>query len=94
MAVCDGTIFPATDTHFVCTGGGDQGNGQVWAYDPVARRSPCWWNRPAGRVLDNPDNITVGPDGAHYMCEDGGGEQFVVGVDDDGNLFKFAATIY
>ncbi|WDT75721.1 MAG: DUF839 domain-containing protein [Candidatus Manganitrophus sp.] len=46
----------------------------------------------SGGALDNPDSITVGPDDALYMCEDGGGEQFVVGVDDDGNLFKFAAT--
>jgi len=28
--------------------------------------------------------------GALYMCEDGGGEQFVVGVDGNGDLFKFA----
>lgn len=77
-------------SYFVCTGGGDQGNGQVWAYDPRRETVTLLVESTSGGALDNPDNITVGPDGALYMCEDGGGEQFVVGVDGNGDLFKFA----
>ena len=84
MWYADGLIY------FVCTGGGDQGNGQVWAYDPRREAVTLLVESTSGGALDNPDNITVGPDGALYMCEDGGGEQFVVGVDGNGDLFKFA----
>ncbi len=40
-------------------------------------------------MLDSPDNITVAPDGAIYLCEDGSGGNFVVGVDRNGDLFPF-----
>jgi secreted PhoX family phosphatase len=41
-----------------------------------------------GFVLAAPDNITVGPDGRLYLCEDGSGLEKVVGVNHDGELFE------
>jgi secreted PhoX family phosphatase len=79
----DGLIY------FVASGGGDMGNGQVWAYDPRRETVTLLVESTAEGVLDNPDNITVAPDGTLYLCEDGGGVDFVVGVDHDGNLFPF-----
>lgn len=40
-----------------------------------------------GFVVAAPDNITVGPDGRLYLCEDGNGIEKVVGVNQKGELF-------
>jgi secreted PhoX family phosphatase len=76
--------------YFVCTSGGDTANGQVWAHDPAAGTVTLVVESVAESELDNPDNITVSPDGSLYLCEDGAGEQYVVGVTRDGGLVKFA----
>jgi len=76
--------------YFVCTSGGDRRNGQVWVHDPRAGTVMLVIESIAESELDNPDNITVSPDGSLYLCEDGDGEQFVVGVTPKGGLFKFA----
>lgn len=41
-----------------------------------------------GYVHAAPDNITVGPDGRLYLCEDGSGVEKVVGINHDGELFE------
>jgi len=41
-----------------------------------------------GFVVAAPDNITVGPDGRLYLCEDGSGLEKVVGVNREGELFE------
>src|SRR5690606_18951764 len=41
-----------------------------------------------GYVHAAPDNVTVGPDGRLYLCEDGSGVEKVVGLNSDGELFE------
>jgi secreted PhoX family phosphatase len=41
-------------------------------------------------LLDFPDNLIMAPWGDLLVCEDGWGEQYVVGVTPDGNLYRFA----
>lgn len=43
-----------------------------------------------GFVVAAPDNITVGPDGRLYLCEDGSGVEKIVGVSHSGQLFEVA----
>jgi hypothetical protein len=43
-----------------------------------------------GFVLAAPDNITVGPDGRLYLCEDGSGIEKIVGVSHSGQVFEVA----
>jgi uncharacterized protein len=57
-----------------------------WTTDSVARNG--------GFVVAAPDNITVGPDGRVYLCEDGSGLEKVVGVTRDGELFEVAHNLY
>ena len=40
--------------------------------------------------FDAPDNITMSPYGGLMMCEDGLGEQHILGTTEDGEVFKFA----
>ncbi|WP_414564623.1 MULTISPECIES: alkaline phosphatase PhoX [unclassified Anabaena] len=68
-----------------------RGNGQVWAYDPAKEELTLVVEAsPSGNFLDEPDNITVAPWGDLFLCEDGGGVQYVVGVNQDGEVYQFA----
>ncbi|MDJ0707509.1 MAG: DUF839 domain-containing protein [Leptolyngbyaceae cyanobacterium MO_188.B28] len=85
----DGSLY------FICTNGGMLPFGQIWRYTP--RRNPkrggklelfVQPNDP--RILDFPDNLIVSPSGDLMVCEDGYGEQFVVGVTPKGETYPFA----
>jgi secreted PhoX family phosphatase len=65
-------------------------NGQVFRYDPVKNQLELHVYIPVGGVFDQPDNIVVTPFGGAFLCEDGGGDQYVVGVDGQGATFPFA----
>lgn len=89
--------------YFVCSNGGDAGRGQVFAYDPLDNTVTLFVESvqsPDGADADNggfllaaPDNVTVGPDGRVYLCEDGSGVEKVVGVGLDGELFEVARNV-
>lgn len=63
--------------YFVDTEGGlpasDTGDpeGALWCYEPDKELLRCIYASPAQAVLDNPDNVTVGPGGGLLLCEDG-----------------------
>jgi hypothetical protein len=79
--------------YFVCTTGGAAGQGQVWSYNPDSEILMLVVESTGETELDNPDNITVGPDGSLYLCEDGDDAQYVVGVTPDGELFPFVLNL-
>ena len=89
--------------YFVCSNGGNAGRGQIFAYDPAEGTVTLFVESVAdtgGRYADNggfllaaPDNITVGPDGRLYVCEDGSGVEKVVGVGLDGELYEVAINL-
>ena len=80
--------------YFVCSNGGDLGAGQVFAYDPLASALTLVVESTSRALLDAPDNITVGPDGRLYLCEDGSGGDNIVAVDHDGSLAILAQNIW
>jgi secreted PhoX family phosphatase len=43
-----------------------------------------------GNIVDNADNVTVAPWGDLVICEDGSGEQFIVGITPQGKFYKLA----
>jgi uncharacterized protein len=43
--------------------------------------------------LDFPDNLTVSPQGALLLCEDGGGDQYLRGVTLRGEIFDFGLNL-
>ncbi|MBD2449307.1 DUF839 domain-containing protein [Nostoc sp. FACHB-152] len=86
--------------YFIATQGGPpafdstRGNGQVWVYNIAAQELTLLIEAsPSGEILDEPDNITVAPFGDLFLCEDGGGEQYVVGVNQKGELYQFAKNV-
>lgn len=89
----DGVVF------FVDTSGGAAGKGSVWAYVPGEEMLTALFVSPDAATADNPDNITVTPQGALLVCEDGGGISEndtlitgtrLLGIAQDGSSFVFA----
>ena len=97
----EGITWAEDAAYVVCTNGGGLRKGQVWKYVPSPEEGKQGEREQAGRLslfvesedpsaLDMPDNIGVAPWGDLVLCEDGGGEQFVVGVSPSGELYKLA----
>lgn len=86
--------------YFSCTSGGASDRGQIFALDPLTQELTLMVEavpEPAieGKyALAAPDNLTVGPDGCIYICEDGAGLEKIVGLNADGTLFEFARNIF
>ncbi|MBD1913400.1 MULTISPECIES: alkaline phosphatase PhoX [unclassified Leptolyngbya] len=88
------------DGHFyiTCTSGGDIPNGQVWRYTPGASHQDGGTlelfvqpNNP--QKLDYPDNLTMSPWGDLIVCEDGRGEQRLIGITPTGDLYPLARNV-
>jgi secreted PhoX family phosphatase len=90
----EGMWFGSGLVYLVCSSGGEEGAGQVFAHDPVADTLTLVVESTSREVLDAPDNITVGPDGRLYLCEDGSGGDNIVGVNADGEMFMTARNIF
>lgn len=76
--------------YFVSTDGGNAELGQVFAYNPSSNTVKLVVESTAQRELEAPDNITVAPFGDLFLCEDGDGDNYVVGVSQSGLLYQFA----
>jgi secreted PhoX family phosphatase len=87
--------------YFTATSGGQAGRGQVFRYVPSAFEGRKEEAKYPGQlelfiepnqqsVLDGPDNITVAPWGDLILCEDGSSDDFIVGVNMDGEVYKIA----
>lgn len=63
-------------------------SGQIWKYDPGRKciELVVMFNEP----YDQPDNITVSPHGFALACTDGDDDQWLVGINDQGDTFPFA----
>lgn len=86
---------------FTCTFGGSREKGQIWKLTPSAfegtpdeKKNPgyleLYLEPNDADLLENADNITVSPRGEIYVCEDGTVPQHIVGITQNGSLFKFA----
>ncbi|HLO88943.1 MAG TPA: alkaline phosphatase PhoX, partial [Nostocaceae cyanobacterium] len=86
----EGIFYGNGAIYFTCTSGGSSGDGQVWRYNPGNNTIELYLEPNSSGTLDNPDNIVVAPNGDIFMCEDGDGTDFIVGITPSGSLYKFA----
>ena len=93
--------FGLDRVYFACTNGGAIKKGQIWAYKPSLYEGQAQEEEDSGELtlfvesadpglLENADNLTVAPWGDLIVCEDGSGDQFLVGIQPDGSLYSFA----
>jgi secreted PhoX family phosphatase len=76
---------PAVDT--------GEPEGVIWCYDIDAETLTVIYESPAEAVLDNPDNVTVSPNGNLLLCEDGDLDGLrLAGLTLDGQVFPFAVN--
>lgn len=95
LALQDGVAY------FVASEAGDAEKGQVWSFTPNGDggKLKLLYESTDGSVLDQPDNITLSPNGAVLMCEDGDGEDVDGGTNwlrflsQKGKIFDFAQNI-
>jgi secreted PhoX family phosphatase len=86
--------------YFVASEAGDAEKGQVWSFTPDGDEGmlKLLYESTDGSVLDQPDNITVSPQGAIIMAEDGDGEDIDGGdnwlrvLTKKGEVFDFAQS--
>jgi hypothetical protein len=88
----EGIFFGNGRVYFTCTSGGNAGQGQLWAYDPISGRLELLYESPGAAEMSNPDNIAVSPRGTVAICEDGSGTTRMHAFTRAGQLFTFAQS--
>jgi secreted PhoX family phosphatase len=96
----EGMALQGGVAYFVGSEAGDKELGQVWSFTPDGDGGTLklLYESTDGSVLDQPDNITVSPNGAVVMCEDGdgedeGGDNWLRVLTPTGKVFDFARNI-
>ena len=90
--------------YFTCTAGGRSSAGQIWRYVPSSHEgTPEERNNPGTlelfiepndtRLLDSADNLTIAPWGDIFLCEDGPGDNRIIGVTRQGEIYDFARNV-
>ena len=89
MWYADGTVWFASSYERIP---GIEHVGQIWALDVAAQTITLVAYLPVTEpTFDSPDNITVAPWGQLILCEDGDGEQYLIGLEPStGQLWAFA----
>ncbi len=86
----EGIFYGGGYVYFTCKSGGSSGDGQIWRYSPANNTVELYIEPNNSGVLDNPDNIVVVPIRDIFLCEDGDGSDFILGITPGGTLYKFA----
>jgi uncharacterized protein len=100
----EGIFYGDAEVFIACTDGGEARKGQIWRYRPSpSEGTPGERDRPAtlelfiepndGTIIENADNLTVAPWGDLIVCEDGSGDDYLVGVTPAGEIYKFARNL-
>jgi secreted PhoX family phosphatase len=94
-------IFQGNDSiYWVCTNGGASKSGQVFRYYPSAVEGRTEEASDPGQLelfvepndselLDHGDNLCIAPWGDLIVCEDGLGANYLVGIKEDGEVYRF-----
>lgn len=99
-----GEMNGAEEVYIACTHGGEAQLGQIWKYRPSsAEGTPQEKNSPgtlelfveadSGTILDNGDNLTVSPWGDLIVCEDGTGDDYLLGITPAGEVYQLARNL-
>jgi hypothetical protein len=93
--------YGSDSIYFACTSGGLNRKGQIWRYFPskfegetneytLPGKLELFIEPDDGGVVDHADNLTIAPWGDVILCEDGSDEQFLLGVNSSGEIYKLA----
>ena len=97
----EGICYSKGAVYFDCTIGGQTGTGQIWRYFLSAYEGTSREEELPGKlelciepndkkIMEHPDQLTVAPWGDLLVCEDGRGEQFMLGITLQKRIYRFA----
>lgn len=86
----EGLCLGDDEVYWTCTNGGKAGKGQIFRYHLSRATVELFVESPGAGVLDYPDNLILSPFGDLIACEDGVGEQFLVGITPRGECYHLA----
>lgn len=100
----EGMWYGNDAVYFACTNGGFKKQGQIWKYTPSPEEGQSGEIQQPGmlelfiepndsNLVQNCDNLTVSPYGDLVVCEDGSGENFLVGVTPKGEVYRLARNV-
>ncbi len=86
----EGICYANKELYWTCTNGGKAQVGQIFRYNLAQATVELFLESPGAEVLDYPDNLVMSPFGDLIVCEDGKGEQFLIGITPEGKYYQFA----
>jgi secreted PhoX family phosphatase len=86
----EGIFYGGGFVYFTCKSGGSNGQGQIWRYSPTNNTVELYIEPNNASVLEGPDNIVAFPGKDIFLCEDGSGTDYILGITPTGSLYKFA----
>lgn len=86
----EGIFYGSGYVYFTCKSGGSSGDGQIWRYSHTNNTVELYIEPNNSGILDNPDNIVLHPNRDIFLCEDGDGTDYILGITSSGTLYKFA----
>lgn len=100
----EGIFYGDGEVFIACTNGGEEGKGQIWKYRPSrAEGTSGEAEAPAtielfvepndGTLIENADNLCIAPWGDLVICEDGTGDDYLVGITPQGSIYKLAHNL-
>lgn len=92
------------EVYVACTNGGTARKGQIWTYRPSPfEGTDAEGSNPGtlelfvepndGTIIENADNLCVAPWGDLIVCEDGSGDDYLLGITPDGEIYKLARDL-
>jgi uncharacterized protein len=88
----EGMWYGNNEIYFACTTGGKARKGQIWKLSLNKNDNitlELFVEPNDGNIIEHADNLTVSPWGDLIVCEDGPGDNFLVGITPNGEIYKF-----
>lgn len=86
----EGMCYANGELYWTATNGGAAKAGQIFRFNLTQQTLELFVESPGRGILDYPDNLTLAPFGDLIVCEDGKGEQFLIGITPEGKYYQFA----
>lgn len=90
----EGAVHHRGAIYWTASDGGRARAGQVWRLEPAQQRLTLVVEPNDGARMDMPDNLCVGKNGDVLACEDGSGDNFLVGITPRGTLYPLARNAH
>ena len=90
LAVLEGAYFSEGTFWFDDTSAGTKRLGRVYRYTPATNTLELFYESTDKNDLEAPDNINITPWGDLWIAEDGSGNNRIIGLTPEGNVYTFA----